>query len=200
MKLCYLYLQNTTAAWEVDDPDLTTCFEQTILIWIPCAFLWLFSIIELHYIRRSPNKNIPWTWKNVIKLGLTVFLIILTFVDIGIAISKQDAFAVHQVHFYTPVIKIASFVLAACLLYYNKVNGLRTSGLLFLFWLSLVIFSVPTCRTHIRFRESQELNEWDNYQFISFMIFFGSSIIILFVNCFADNEPRESIHQKTEVR
>lgn len=185
--------------WEADDPDLTKCFEQTILIWVPCVFIWLFTIIELHYIRRSPNKNIPWTWKNVIKLGLTVFLIILTFVDIGMAISKQDTSKIHQVHFYTPAIKIATFVLAACLLYYNKLNGLRTSGLLFLFWFLMVIFNIPTCRTHIRYSRENELNEWEQYQYTSFMIFFGSSIVILFVNCFADDEPRESLYQKTDV-
>lgn len=183
----------------MDDPDLTKCFEQTVLVWIPCAFLWLFTLIELHYLRNSPYKNIPWSWKNVTKLGLNIFLIILTFVDLGMAINKQGTYNIYLVHFITPAIKIATFVLAACLLYFNKLYGLRTSGLLFLFWLLIIVFSIPTCRTQVRLHKTGSLDEWGQYEYTSFLIFFGSSIAILLVNCFADDEPRESKHAKTEV-
>lgn len=96
--------------WYTNDPDFTPCFQKTVLIWLPCAFFWLFSFLELVYIRSSFNRNIPYGFLNVSKLLLTGALIILTIVDLIVAIVNNDDQPVYAVDYYTPAIKIATFV------------------------------------------------------------------------------------------
>lgn len=97
-------------SWDSESPDLTQCFEQTVLVYVPCAFLWVFTLLELYYIKRSGDKNIPRNFLNQSKLILTAAITILTIVDLVYAISYEDKGNVFPVHFYTPVIKISTFV------------------------------------------------------------------------------------------
>ena len=87
------------------------------------------------------------------------------------------------------------------LVYFNKKHGLRTSGLLFIFWFLLTIFSIPRVRTEImNYNARSEFDEapasWDVYQFYSFFIFFSMSFFMLVINCFADQEPTETKYPK----
>lgn len=102
------FLKDSNRTWHSENPDLTPCFQQTVLVYVPCAFLWLFSILEIYYIRNSGDRNIPKNFLNQAKLLLTAVLIILTIIDLVYAINSDDNS--HAVHFYSPVIKIATFV------------------------------------------------------------------------------------------
>jgi len=95
--------------WEADDPQLTPCFELTVLVYAPCAFLWLFAILEIYYIRISYDRLIPTNKLNISKLAVIAFLVLVTIADVVYAIT-HDGQRAHPVHFYTPVIKIATFV------------------------------------------------------------------------------------------
>ncbi|XP_059617032.1 multidrug resistance-associated protein 1 isoform X4 [Phlebotomus argentipes] len=188
--------------WHTNDPDLTPCFQQTVLVWAPCALLWAFSLIEIYYIRSSRNRDIPWGFLNVTKCAVNAALVILTSVDLIKALVSQENAAIQAVHFYTPVIKIATFVLAAVLLFYNKKHGLQTSGLLWLFWFFLVIFSIPQCRSEVRnsnMRNSLGIEDpWAQYQYVSFMIFFAMTCEMFLLNCFADKAPEVTNYDKDE--
>lgn len=64
---CNLF-QNVNLTWNTTSPDFTPCFEKTVLVWVPCIFLWVFSPMEVYYILNSKQKDIPWTWLNISKL------------------------------------------------------------------------------------------------------------------------------------
>lgn len=83
-----------------------------MLIWLPCAFLWIFSPLEWIYITKSVNRNIPFGFLNITKLIATAVLIILSATDLIIAIIQNgdDKFAVAPFEFYSPAIKILTFV------------------------------------------------------------------------------------------
>lgn len=73
-----------------------------------------------------------------------------------------------------------------------------------MFWLCLTILSIPRCRTEAREKperdnEDNPENNWAEYKYGSFMTFFAASIAMVLLNCFADQEPRESKYPKTEV-
>lgn len=97
-------------SWHSESPDLTPCFEKTVLVYIPCAFLWVFSLLEIYYIKLSGDRNIPKNFLNQSKIVLIALITILTIVDLVYAISNDEDGAVHAVHYYSPVIKIATFV------------------------------------------------------------------------------------------
>lgn len=188
--------------WNTHDPDFTTCFQRTVLIWIPCLFFWTFSFLDIFYIKNSINRNVPWSIFSVSKLLFTSALILLTLVDLIVVFTNSGS-DVYPVDYYTPAIKISTFALSATLLVFNRKYGLRTSGLQFLFWFFLCIFGIPQLRYQIRERifrqDTGGLNRFDEYNFTSYIIFFGLSVAIWFVNCFADKEPLQTKYPKSEV-
>lgn len=88
-------------------------------------------------------------------------------------------------------------VLYAVLLYFNKRCGLRTSGVQFIFWLLLGLFSMPKYRMYaVQLR----LYSSSNHDFISFVIFYCLVWIMIVLNCFADKEQMEFKYPRTTVR
>ncbi len=81
------HLQNVNTTWRTTDPDFTICFQRTVLVWTPCAILWVFSLLDLFYIKKAMNRNVPWGWVNVSKLIITAALILLTVIDLCMAAS-----------------------------------------------------------------------------------------------------------------
>lgn len=57
------------------------------------------------------NRNVPWNWLNITKLVITHLLIILSIIDIGMALNKDpDIGIVNPVDYWTPIIKVLTFV------------------------------------------------------------------------------------------
>ncbi|KAE8736524.1 ABC-transporter, subfamily C member 18, partial [Frankliniella occidentalis] len=190
---------NTTRTWESDNPDFTPCFEKTALAWTPCIFLFVFSPLEVYYIRSSVNGEVRWNWLNFSKLVLNVLALLLSAASLGGAIGNpDDSFAVDYV---TPVIRMVSFAWAAFLLAWNRSRGLRTSGLLTLFWFLTALFSVAEFRTEIN-TETSERTESERGQlpFVLTMILFPALVLIFLLNCLADYEPVSSPFTKVEDR
>lgn len=88
----------------------------------------------------------------------------------------------------------------------HRKHGIMSSGLLFTFWLVLVLCSIPNLHydfRHYNWQISQHgIHKLFNYQFISFMIFFPMIIVQLIINCFADRQPigTEFGHIRTKNR
>lgn len=82
------------------------------------------------------------------------------------------------------------------LVHFNRLYGIRTSGVIFLFWFLLTLLSVP--RVVTEFRGSNERaengteNNWDTYNFISFIIGFLMSALMLLLNFFVDAQPAQT--------
>ncbi|XP_037050766.1 multidrug resistance-associated protein 1-like isoform X2 [Bradysia coprophila] len=197
-EFCGSEFWNSNLTWYTDDPDFTVCFQRTVLVWVPCLLLWMFFWVDIFYIKRSLNRNIPWGILNVSKLLFTGALILLTIVDLCVA--KRYVNSMHSIPAdkYTLAIKILTFILSSLIVYLNKRYGRQTSGVLFFFWLFLLLFSIPQCRSEIRRRGEEIKSTWDEYNFVSFMIFFTITTIELFLNCLADEEPLESKYPRTQ--
>lgn len=210
-KFCGSEFWNLNRTWYTEDPDFTLCFEQTVLVWVPCAFLWILMFLELYYLRASLDRNIPWNFKNISKLILHFALLVLCGVDFVRALvvrgSTEDV--IFPVDVWGPIIKFATFLIATMLVVLNRKFGVQTSGTLFMFWFFVVLFAIPQCRTEIRDSNDRqnnnlegnmtpEQNAWADYRFTSFMIYFAISIAILVFNLFSDNMPRETKYARSE--
>lgn len=66
--------------------------------------------MEAYYLLNSKRRNVPYTWLFISKQVLTVGLILLSIVDLGVAIHESTYRTVYSVDYYTPFIKIISFV------------------------------------------------------------------------------------------
>ncbi|XP_075152488.1 multidrug-Resistance like Protein 1 isoform X4 [Haematobia irritans] len=212
-EFCGSKFWDANETWFTEDPDFTPCFEQTVLVWAPCAFMWLFCIFDFYYLKASLDKNIPWNKLNISKLFMTLCLLVLTAVDFVMALVKRGnedtADLIYDVDIWTPVIKFATFVLILIFIPLNRKYGVQTSGCQFLFWFFLTILSIPRCRTEVRAeRERSNVLEssisdkpdysWDEYKYVSFMIYFAFCCVMLFLNCFADALPRETKYTRSK--
>ncbi|KAG5890605.1 hypothetical protein JTB14_005118 [Gonioctena quinquepunctata] len=191
---------NRTLTWDTDDPELTKCFEKTVLVWIPCIFLWTFSSLEVYYIFNSKRRDIPWNWLNLLKLGVIGTLIVLTLSDIVTTFKSatETDSVVYSVDICSPLIKVFSFALSALLLLYNRKYGMQTSGLLFLFWFLLALFGAPQYRTEIRGAQRDEIPLESYYFYVSYMIYYPLVILMFLLNCIADQGPRFTKYPKVQ--
>ncbi|XP_025074064.1 multidrug resistance-associated protein 1 isoform X5 [Pogonomyrmex barbatus] len=194
-QFCGTKFWDANLTWYTDTPDLTECFQKTVLVWIPCGFLWMFSVIEGYYFLNSKRRNVPYTWLFISKQVLTIGLILLCIVDLGVAIHESTKDTVYSVDFYTPVIKIISFTLASVLMQYNRKYGMRTSGLLFLFWFFVVICGCVQYRSFVNeFIKGAE----PTYPLVSYMIYYPIVVILFVLNFLVDAEPKFSEYPTVE--
>ncbi|XP_069785764.1 ATP-binding cassette sub-family C member 3 isoform X2 [Narcine bancroftii] len=84
-QLCHRHLESGSQPgsrfWDpnitlhTDSPDLTSCFQNTILVWIPCIYLWVIFPLYYLYLRQSNRGYIRVTILNRVKTLLATFLI-----------------------------------------------------------------------------------------------------------------------------
>ncbi|XP_071568159.1 multidrug resistance-associated protein 1 isoform X6 [Temnothorax nylanderi] len=194
-QFCGTKFWDANLTWYTNNPDLTECFQKTILVWVPCIFLWAFSAMEAYYFLNSKRRNVPYTWLFISKQVLTVGLILLSIVDLGVAIHASTYRTVHSVDYCTPIVKIVSFTLASTLMQYNRKHGMRTSGLLFLFWFFLTICGCVQYRSFVNeFIEGAE----PTYPLVSYMIYYPIVVILFVLNFLVDAEPKFSEYPTVE--
>lgn len=57
-----LYIsQDTDLTWNGQWPQFTPCFQNTILLWIPCGFLWIAAPFYARQIRHHATKPRPFS-------------------------------------------------------------------------------------------------------------------------------------------
>ena len=79
---CATPIWDTNFTWNTAEPDFTPCFHKTVLVYLPCGFLWLFAIVDIIQNYKSLARNCPWSWNNIAKLCITLILCTLSFVEI----------------------------------------------------------------------------------------------------------------------
>ncbi|XP_052851271.1 multidrug resistance-associated protein 1 isoform X10 [Drosophila gunungcola] len=211
-RFCGSTFWNASETWWTDDPDFTPCFEQTVLVWTPCAFYWCFVIFDFYYLKASLDRNIPWNKLNVSKALVNLGLLVITALDLILALIKKGGdseLPLYDLDVWGPIIKFATFLLIFIFIPLNRKYGVQTTGCQFLFWFLLTVLSIPRCRTEVRLNadrqkilDSQQTTEhnffWEEYQFASFFVSFTFTCIMLILNCFADGMPKQTKYQRGE--
>uniref|UniRef100_A0A1B6KK54 ABC transmembrane type-1 domain-containing protein n=1 Tax=Graphocephala atropunctata TaxID=36148 RepID=A0A1B6KK54_9HEMI len=195
---CYSTFWDVASVWDTSNPDLSLCFEKTVLVWVPCLVLWLLSPLELCLILRSKCRDIPWAPLNSAKLLLNLLLIVISVTNlIGSAVQHFQGENNFAVDLWTPAIQTLTFVLAAVLLLWDKVRGRHTSGVLFVFWLLLSVAGAAQFRTEI-IRGDASDSEENTFRYILYMIYYPIIVVMLVLNLFADRPPTYTNYSKYE--
>ncbi|XP_071386567.1 ATP-binding cassette sub-family C member 2 [Centroberyx affinis] len=181
------------------DPDLPVCVEQTVLVWIPLASLWLCAprhLVTL-FSRGVKTKHLS---KLYLCKQLVVCLLFLSAIA-GLAVTLgedygpgRDAISTEKnagVFYANPVLFAVSWILLLlCQEGVRRRDGAVDSATLFLFWLLLVVCDILPFQTLLR--EALRLGEIrDVPRFCLFYISFGLELIALVLSALAD-VPREA--------
>lgn len=189
------WLQNLT--WRVaNQPDFTPCFQETVLYWIPCVFLWIFGPIEIISIYKSERRYIPVTILNLFKAFLTTVLCILSIGEFIDTFTRADRGS-PLVDYISPIVKSLAYVTAFGLLILHRNRGKHTSGLMFTFWLLMSVASVINFRSLLRSQlldhNTTVLAEWNITDFRLTLKLIAAPIVVLqlVLSCIADRKAHD---------
>lgn len=105
-------LQDASITWVASNPQFTECFKQTFLIWVPCAFLAVFTLLDVYCRSQSRYSDIPWSILNVSKSLVLLLLICLSFYDLAMMLSvrSEAGIDIYDVQIVSVSVKAGSFV------------------------------------------------------------------------------------------
>lgn len=176
--------------WNTTDPDLPECCQKTILVAIPCGFLWLFASLEVYKLRRSKSRFIPWTVLNVSRTVASCSLLVLAICEVvfytrDLIMGVQDTY---PVDLCMAAVRTATFVLVLVLVQMERRNGLQSSAVLFIFWLLMALTGAIAYRSHLRKALTQRL--WARkFTYATFMIYYPLVVAQLLLSSLADAAP-----------
>uniref|UniRef100_A0A8C8K0I0 ABC-type glutathione-S-conjugate transporter n=1 Tax=Oncorhynchus tshawytscha TaxID=74940 RepID=A0A8C8K0I0_ONCTS len=158
--------------WYTDKPDLTECFQNTVLVWFPCVYLWLlapFYALKLYChdcgcIRISTLC----TAKTVLGFLLASFGFVEFFY---ILLERSHEIQNHMVFLLSPIIRSLTVVLAICIIQLERIRGCRSSVFLFLFWVLVVVCSLVPLRAKIQLAMYENPCPVKDASFLSKMLF-----------------------------
>uniref|UniRef100_A0A8C1N9Q3 ATP-binding cassette, sub-family C (CFTR/MRP), member 3 n=1 Tax=Cyprinus carpio TaxID=7962 RepID=A0A8C1N9Q3_CYPCA len=131
-------------------PDLPACFQLSVLPWAPCIFLWLTSPFYILYLKMNNRGYIMMSILNRIKTVLGLILWIVCWTDLFSSFHEmsQNQFK-PPVYFVTPLVLGMTMLLATFLIQYERLKGVQSSGVLFIFWTISVLFAIVPFRSKI---------------------------------------------------
>ncbi|KAF5918368.1 hypothetical protein HPG69_011808 [Diceros bicornis minor] len=68
--------------WNTSNPDFTKCFQNTVLVWVPCSYLWLCFPFYFLHLSRHDRGYIQMTHLNKAKTALGFLLWIVCWADL----------------------------------------------------------------------------------------------------------------------
>ncbi|NXX57592.1 MRP3 protein, partial [Scopus umbretta] len=181
--------QDSNLSIHTDNPDLTPCFQNTILAWIPSVYLWSALPFYLLYLKHNKRGYIVLSMLSRFRTLFGVLLWCVSWADLFYSFHEllQNR-TPPPVYFVTPLIVGITVLLATLLIQYERLRGVQSSGVLIIFWFLSVLCAVGPFRSKIMTTTAQgHVNE--RFRFTTFYIYFALIIIELILSCFKEKPP-----------
>ncbi|XP_064101349.1 multidrug resistance-associated protein 1-like [Macrobrachium nipponense] len=187
--ICGREFWNVTSAWESDLPDVGLCLERTLLIWIPCIFLWALSPFYISLLRRRGNLYMPWTKLFVAKTAVSVLLIAAGATELAWDFKLlSEGLSPPLNEYLAPAMLLLTYSLQFLLLTMGRRHGERSSPLIYVFWLLMVLCGAPQVFTTIQYTINQD-DRLHLLMAVTFLIEYSGAVVLFVANCFADQRP-----------
>ncbi|XP_029586768.1 multidrug resistance-associated protein 1 [Salmo trutta] len=181
--------------WHVGNPDLTQCFQSTVLVWVPCLYLWVCAPIYFLYLKSHDRGYICMTHLNRAKTAVGFLLWIVCWADVFYSFwerSQHDSGASSStqapVYLVSPTMLGITMLLATLLTQYERLKGVQSSGVMLNFWLVAVLCATVTFRSKI----IQAINEPSTvcvFRYTTFYIYYTLLLISLLLSALSDQPP-----------
>uniref|UniRef100_A0A665TW33 ABC-type glutathione-S-conjugate transporter n=1 Tax=Echeneis naucrates TaxID=173247 RepID=A0A665TW33_ECHNA len=144
-------LQDWNRTWYTANPDLTQCFQNTVLVWVPCIYLWLLAPFYCLHLYCHDHGRIHMSCLCTAKMVLGFLLASFGFVEFFyILLERSHEIQQHMVFLLSPIIRSMTVILALCIIQLERIRGCRSSVFLFLFWILAVVCSLVPLRAKIQ--------------------------------------------------
>ncbi|KAK2916503.1 hypothetical protein Q8A67_000877 [Cirrhinus molitorella] len=175
--------------WQTHNPDLTPCFQNTVLVWIPCLYLWLFTPFYILYLKRNDRGYICMTHLNRAKtvIGFTLWLI--CWADVFYSFwERSHGATVAPVYLVSPTVLGVTMLLATFLIQYERMKGVQSSGVMLNFWLITIVCATVTFRSKILYALNEPTSV-NVFRYTTFYIYYTMLLISLILSCMSDQPP-----------
>uniref|UniRef100_A0A8C0BY67 ABC-type glutathione-S-conjugate transporter n=1 Tax=Buteo japonicus TaxID=224669 RepID=A0A8C0BY67_9AVES len=138
---------NWNQTWYTNTPRFTWCFERTVVVWIPCAYLWICFPFYYLYLRHKTKGYIRMSHIFKAKMVLGFILVILCFSNVFFVLWEiSQGIPRAPVFFISPAVVGITMILAVFLTQAERMMGIQSSGILLIYWLlsfmaAVVMFS-----------------------------------------------------------
>ncbi|CAN9508890.1 unnamed protein product [Ophioblennius macclurei] len=172
-----------------DQPDLPLCFQLTVLSWLPCIFLWAVSPLYVFYLKRNNKGYIMMSNINRFKTAFGLLLWIVCWSDLFYTFHElRHGHTQPPIFFITPLVLGMTMLLATFLIQFERLRGVQSSGVLFIFWFTSVVCAIVPFRSKILQASSQ--NEvTDKLRLTTFYLYFALAVCELILCCFNEKPP-----------
>lgn len=140
-------LIDTSVSWNTQSPDISVCLQKSILIWIPCGFLWATAPFLIYSLYRSKSLYIPHTLLNIVQTVLAAGLGLFAGADLIYFATKNNESTADVLD---PVVRGLTWLLVVAIIQLRRVRGSRNSAVLWIFWLLCIICSLPRLYSQMR--------------------------------------------------
>uniref|UniRef100_A0AAR2LSI3 ABC-type glutathione-S-conjugate transporter n=1 Tax=Pygocentrus nattereri TaxID=42514 RepID=A0AAR2LSI3_PYGNA len=129
--------------WFTPNPDLTQCFQHTVLVWFPCVYLWLCAPFYFLYLRFHHHGRISIS-------SLCCAKTVSQRSDREVMSTRSRDIEHQMVFLLSPIIRSLTMLLAVFVIHLERMKGCRSSLFLFLFWTLAVVCSLVPLRANIQ--------------------------------------------------
>ncbi|RNA37788.1 multidrug resistance-associated 1 [Brachionus plicatilis] len=162
-------------------PDFTPCFHYTIFKWTPCLLLWLVAPFWTYMLSRKVQYKLKFSILSFLKIFSVMVLILIELYYLMKAYNEES----YLVYYMTPVIMVLTYILVLFFHHYERVRGLRSSSLLFVFWSVFALCSSITFRSklmyHIHYKD-----EFDMTKVYIFYLYYGFILFNLILTTWSE--------------
>ncbi|XP_039213001.1 canalicular multispecific organic anion transporter 1 isoform X2 [Crotalus tigris] len=190
-----------------NDADLPLCFEQTILVWIPLGFLWLFGPWKLLPMCKSKLKKSSVTRLYVMKQVLTSLLLLMALTEVVFTIVEDSGNLQYPifsngrpaVQYTNPVLYSVTWILVLLIHDSCRFTVCRDSGILFLFLNFSLINGIFQLQTLIRQAVQGAITDVPRFSF--FLGSYGLQLLLLSISVISDVAPemKEAAKKNPEI-
>ncbi|XP_068508825.1 uncharacterized protein [Syngnathus scovelli] len=106
-------LWDWNATWYSSEPELTQCFQHTVLVCLPCVFLWASCPVHLLYLRLRPRRPpLPLSLLCCAKMLLSLTLASMSLLEIFYLLvkKKEEELQHHAVFLLGPLVRCFTLV------------------------------------------------------------------------------------------
>ncbi|XP_062927402.1 canalicular multispecific organic anion transporter 1 isoform X1 [Mobula hypostoma] len=190
------------------DPDLTVCFERTVLVWIPLGFLWVCTSWQVLTLCKSRQVGGTFSRLYLIKQILACLLFLTSVAELiftvleGIEMNRDLTTDQHDpvVFYVNAVLYILSWFMVMLIQEGKRRVDDKNSACLFIFWLLSVLCDVFMLQTLIRIAIAQGAPP-DLPRFVLFCVSYGLKCMALVASSFSDvsAETRAAAEKNPQV-
>ncbi|XP_036912751.1 ATP-binding cassette sub-family C member 3 isoform X2 [Sturnira hondurensis] len=171
------------------NPDLTPCFQNSLLAWTPCVYLWATLPCYLLYLRRHHRGYIVISHLSRLKTAVGILLWCVSWADLfyslhGLVHGRAPA----PIFLVTPLVVGVTMLLAALVIQHERLQGVQSSGVLIIFWFLCVVCAIiPFCSKILSAVAKGKIV--DPFRFATFCIYFTLALFAFILSCFREKPP-----------